>query len=153
MVNNELYKQLLSESYLKLEVSLKSFELSYNKCKDIGLKANYSFDEAEAFDSLTSKFARISDLFTQKILRSIFLLLHEGTESLIDLANRADKLNIINDADTLLLIRDIRNQISHEYDDENLNIIYNQIFELAHLLKEDIFKSKQFAHKYQWIIL
>ena len=67
--------------------------------------------------------------------------MHESTQSLIDLANRADKLNIINDADTLLLIRDIRNQISHEYDDENLNIIYNQIFELAHLLKEDIFKS------------
>jgi hypothetical protein len=153
MVNNELYTQLLNESFLKLEVSLKSFELSYNKCKDIGLKANYSFGEAEAFDSLTSKFARISDIFTQKILRSIFLLLHEGTPSLIDLANSAEKLNIIKDADTLLLIRDIRNQISHEYDEENLNLIYNQIFELAYLLKEDIFKSKQFAYKYQWLIL
>jgi hypothetical protein len=77
--------------------------------------------------------------------------LHEGTPSLIDLANHAEKLNIFKDADTLLLIKDIRSQISHEYDDDNLKGIYNQIFELAHILKEDILKSKQFAYKYKWL--
>jgi len=146
-----LNKQYLHDNFLKLDISLKSFQHSLQKCREIGIKESYTFEETEALDSLTSKFARISDIFTQKVLRSIFLLLHEGTSNLIDLANRAEKLNVINNADALLLVRDIRNQISHEYEDDNLNTIYSKIFILADSLRSDIEKSKQFAIKYEWL--
>lgn len=151
MINIELHKQLLQDNFQKLYVSLKSFQHSKQKCHDIGIKEIYTFEESEAFDSLTSKFARMSDIFTQKVLRSIFILLHEGTLNLIDLANRAEKLNIIDNADVLLLVRDLRNQISHEYEDDNLKTIYSNIFKLAKLLEADIEKSKQFAIKYNWL--
>lgn len=151
MADKALYEQLLKENFQKLDVSLKTLQLSIEKCLQIGIKETYSFEETEAFDSLTSKFARTSDIFIQKILRSVFILLHEGALNLIDLANRAEKLNLITNADTLLMIRDIRNQISHEYEDENLKIIYSQIFELAKWLESDIEKTRQFAGKYQWL--
>lgn len=144
-------QQYLCESFEKLESSINSFSLSLIKCQKIGIKNSYLFEESEAFDSLTSKFARISDIFIQKILRTIFILLHEGTLTIIDMANNAEKLNIVKNADILLIIRDLRNQISHEYEDENLNSIYNQIFEHSQRLLEDIKLTKLFAKKYNWI--
>jgi hypothetical protein len=150
-MNPELTIRLLSQNFLKLEASLHSLRRSLQKCRDIGIKEIYSFEESEAFDSLSSKFARTSDIYTQKVLRSIFFLLHEGNLSFIDLAHRAEALNIISNADDLLMVRDVRNQISHEYDDSSLNMIYSRIFDLAQSLEADIENAKLFAVKYQWL--
>ena len=43
------------------------------------------------------------------------MLLREDTVPLIDLLNRAEKLMIIVSAEELLQMRDIRNQIAHDY--------------------------------------
>jgi hypothetical protein len=153
MLNIDLYKQLLSVGIQKLELSLSSLKRSLQKCSAIGIKETYTFEETEAFDSLTSKFARTSDIFTQKVLRSIFIVLHEGTLGIVDMANRAEAMDLITDADTLLMIRDVRNQIAHEYEDSGLNSIYGQIFELSQALQADIEKVKQFALKRGWLSL
>ena len=63
---------------------------------------------------MTSKFSRTSDIYLQKVLRSIWMLLREDTVPLIDLLNRAEKLMIIVSAEELLQMRDIRNQIAHK---------------------------------------
>ena len=151
MIEIELYRRLLSENFQKVERSFATLQQSLQKCMGIGIKEVYTFEESEAFDSLTSKFARTSDVFIQKVLRSMFILLHEGKPTLIDLANRAEALDIIANADALLAIRDVRNQISHEYEDSGLISIYGQIFELAGLLEKDIELAKRFATGYGWL--
>jgi len=143
----DLHKIFLSENLEKLDKALQSFKLSLDKCCTIGLKNEYSFEESETFDSMTSKFARLNDIYVQKILRTVFLLLHEDNKTLIDLANRAENLNMISNADNLLILRDIRNQISHEYEDENLNAIYSEIIESIEPFFADIDKTKAFIVK------
>ena len=98
-----------------LQRSLKSLEQSVNKTRQLLRQSEFSFEELESIDSLTSKFSRTSDIYLQKVLRSIWMMLREDTVPLIYLFNRAEKLMIIVSAEELLQMRDIRNQIAHEY--------------------------------------
>ena len=93
--NDQLLVQMLQSEWLLLQASLETLIQSVIKCKTIGVKPQYSFEEQESFDSLTSKFNRTSDLFTQKIIRSIWMLLHEPFVPFIDMMNIGEKIRIL----------------------------------------------------------
>lgn len=44
---------------------------SYQRCEALETKENYTDEELEHFESLTGRFARLSDLLIQKIFRLI----------------------------------------------------------------------------------
>lgn len=141
---------LLNEELVYLEKSLLSLKLSLEKSKGIGTKKEYSFEEMETFDSFTSKFGRTSDLYTQKILRTIWMLLHEAFLPFIDMLNKAEKLSIIQSADTLLEIRDLRNQITHEYIPEAITDLIPEVMEKCHDLFRNIETTKKFIQQRNW---
>ena len=64
---NKNNQELLKQNWELLMRSLNSLKLSVKKVSDIGQKDDYTFEELESFDSLTSKFARTSDIFLQKL--------------------------------------------------------------------------------------
>lgn len=105
----------------------------------------------ESFDSLTSKFARTSDILLQKIMRTIWALLHEPTMPLIDVLNKAEKLGIILSFDQLIEIRDIRNQIAHEYLPEAIQELVPDVISLSKQLETNIQQSKRFMSQRNWI--
>ena len=76
-MNSENYLDELKSDFESLDLAVNSLKMSFDKCKIIGLKTIYNFEEQESFDSFTSKFARTSDIYTQKILKTIFYLLRE----------------------------------------------------------------------------
>ena len=67
------------------DVLQRSLQQSTNKTRQLLKQAEFNFEELEAIDSLTSKFSRTSDIYLQKVLRSIWMLLREDTVPLIDL--------------------------------------------------------------------
>ena len=125
---------VLKENTDILLKSVETLQLSVNKCNKIGIKNNYSFEELESFDALTSKFSRTSDIYTQKVLRSLFNLLREPQLTIIDMGNRAEKLDLINLADDLFEIRDIRNDIAHEYIQEILYELFEKVLNISDIL-------------------
>ena len=134
-------KIYLEENIKLLKISVETLKKSVIKCRNIGIKENYSFEELESFDSLTSKFARTSDIFIQKVLRSVFNILREPQLTLIDMSNRAEKLELISSADDLLEIRDIRNEITHEYIQEILFEIFENVLNKTEILFNSIEKT------------
>lgn len=72
---------LLKHNYSILLQSIQTLSKSLEKCEKIGVKDNYNFEEMESFDSLTSKFARTSDIYTQKVLRRTVLILLRETQN------------------------------------------------------------------------
>lgn len=127
-----------------------SLALSYEKCKNIGIKDHYSFEEEESFDSLSSKFARTSDILTQKVFKTIFLLLREPPKSFIDKANLAEKLEIIPSADRLILLKDLRNEIVHEYVASELSRIYKEVLDQYSNLIDAIVTTKKNVQERGW---
>jgi hypothetical protein len=150
MRNDTLKKQLLTEELELLGKAVETLLLSVEKCKLLILKKEYSFEEMESFDSLTSKFGRTSDLYTQKVLRTIWMLLHEPFVPFIDLLNKAEKMSLIKSADQLIEIRDLRNQITHEYIPEAITDLVPEVIENCWTLFENIKQTKQFIKKRDW---
>ena len=149
--NNQLLVQMLQSEWLLLQASLETLIQSVIKCKAIGIKPEYSFEEQESFDSLTSKFNRTSDLFTQKIIRSIWMLLHEPFVPFIDTMNLGEKIKILSSSDQMIGIRDMRNQIAHEYIPEVIRDLVPEVIELTLQLSENIAFCHDFLVERKWI--
>ncbi|PTN02227.1 hypothetical protein [Mangrovibacterium marinum] len=151
MTSKDLLKiQLLNEELDLLEKSVQTLQRSVEKCTQIGRKEQYSFEELESFDSLTSKFGRTSDIYTQKVLRTTWMLLHEPFVPFIDLLNKAEKMALIQSADLLLEIRDLRNQIAHEYIPEAITELIPEVIQKQPDLMANINQTNQFIAARNW---
>jgi hypothetical protein len=100
---------------------------------------------------LTSKFNRTSDIFTQKVLRSVWLLIHEPYVPFIDMINKSEKMLILRSADHMIEIRDLRNQIAHEYIPEAIRDLVPEVIELTSQLFENIEDCRHFMETRGWI--
>ena len=69
--------------------------------------------------------------------------MQENIKTIIDGANFLEKLEIIENADDLLNIREIRNQIAHEYVDMELPTLFSDVLHHTPLLREIITNVKQ----------
>ena len=152
MTNNQLLINVLNSEWDLLQAAVKTMKLSVHKCQVIGSKESYTFEELESFDSLTSKFNRTSDLFTQKVLRTVWMLLHEPFAPFIDMMNNGEKMKILQSADQLIEIRDLRNQIAHEYLPDAIRELVPEVIELSANLIENIETCKVFLESRGWII-
>ncbi len=149
---NEIIIKLLQSEWELLQLSASTLKLSVHKCQAIVTKHSYSFEELESFDSLTSKFNRTSDIFTQKVLRSVWILLHEPFAPFIDMMNNCEKMGILSSADQMIEIRDLRNQIAHEYLPDAIRDLVPETLELSASLFENIETCRLFAASRAWII-
>ncbi|MEI6575138.1 MAG: hypothetical protein WCO63_03075 [Bacteroidota bacterium] len=143
--------ELLQTEWELLIASVTTLQLSVTKCQLIGKKNQYSFEELESFDSLTSKFSRTSDIFTQKVLRTIWMLLHEPFVPFIDSMNKAEKMSLLLSADQMIEIRDLRNEIAHEYIPDAIHDLVPDTIELTAVLFENISVCQDFLMKRSWI--
>lgn len=149
--NNSNNLRLLARNWQLLQNSLHTLNKSVEKAQAIVKQEDYTFEEMETFDSLTSKFSRTSDIFLQKIIRTVWDLLHEDKMPLIDILNRAEKLEIIHSAEDMLEIRDIRNQIAHEYIPEAIQELVPDVIDLSKILEENINTCQNFLHHRKWL--
>jgi hypothetical protein len=114
-----------------LKVNLENFAASLNWlrrsfdiCVKIGIKNEYLEDEFDQFENLTSRYARTTDLLINKILRSIDAVELVESGSVIDAANHAEKRGIIDSVSQLRELKDLRNEIAHEYETEDLSKLF-----------------------------
>jgi hypothetical protein len=141
-MSREIVQSVLKANREVLDQALPSFRRSLEKCRSLYLNGPRTFEVEESLDALTSKFARVSDIFTQKVLKSLILLTREDAPTFVDRMNLCEKLGVISSATDLIEIRDLRNQIAHEYLSENLTEIYGDCMALSEKLLAEI----QVAH-------
>lgn len=93
---------------------------------------NLSEDEIEHIDQFLYRFSKLQDTMGQKLFKSILLLLDEKVENkpFIDILNRLEKLELLEDANIWRELRDDRNELAHNYEDdpEEASLIINKLF-------------------------
>ena len=94
-----------------------------------------SYDALEALEALCSRFARASDILIQKLLRLIDMLDLETPGTLRDRINRAEKKSLIK-GDDAISIRDLRNEIAHDYIAEAVYELSQNVLEYTPALLE-----------------
>jgi hypothetical protein len=146
-MNTSNLQSLLELTWSLLKQALPSFERSLVKCRDLDFSSPISFEIEESLDALSSKFSRLSDIYTQKILKTIVFLLREDAPTFLDRVTLCEKLGIIPSADEIIAIKDLRNTIAHEYLNENLIEIYMEIIRLSDNLLTAILETEKFYIK------
>ena len=79
---------------------------------------NLTENEVAFLDLMTTRFGKLQDLIAAKIFPLILNLLGENVSSVKDNLNRLEKLQYISDANWWMLIRELRNQLTHDYPNE-----------------------------------
>ncbi len=135
--------KLLKENLDAMDSAVSWLARSIGICNRIGIKADYADEEYDAFETLSSRYARAVDLIVRKVLRTIDLVEFEQPGTLIDTVNRAARRGLIDNVDALRTMTDLRNEIAHDYIKSELveafeNILYQtpQVIALAKRIKD-----------------
>ena len=86
-----------------LEKQLFWVETSFNECKNIGIKSEYSVEEFGKFETLCSRYSRGIDFLIRKLFRSIDEYEFENQGTLIDVVNNAHKKGLFEDIEDKLV--------------------------------------------------
>ncbi|MCP5052346.1 MAG: hypothetical protein GY940_34580 [bacterium] len=127
-----------------------TLEYSYGICKRIGVKDEYSEDEQDRFESMSSKFARLTDLILKQAVKTVDLLdLEDPPQSMRDAINRAERKGLVSSALTFIEIRKMRNKIAHEYVEEGDQLeMYKFVLQNAPVLFDTVARIERHCERY-----
>ena len=141
----KLYLKQIDIHFAELEKGLEVLLYSYEKCLAIkGNKSEYNADELEALEAFSARFARASDLLTQKVGKSLLKILQEDAPTFIDMANFLEKIGILDKAEDLTNIRELRNQIAHDYVADDINDLFKDVLVYTPMLRDIAESLKQY---------
>jgi uncharacterized protein with HEPN domain len=97
---------------------------------------NLSKEESAYVEVIYSRFGKLQDTIGNKIFSAILTITGETPLTFIDKLNTLEKLRYLDDAAWWLKIRDLRNQITHDYEDDYETIAEhtNTLIEQSHKL-------------------
>lgn len=78
-------------------------------------KIDTDIDLSERVEAFVGRFCRLQDTLGDKLLPSLLTAFGEKAASVIDNLDRAERLSLIASADEWLAMRNLRNQMVHEY--------------------------------------
>jgi hypothetical protein len=128
-----LQQQLLIQTAQDLLQAVKRLNKSYKKIEFLSTDLDQLDDEMlEAWESFVSRFARTSDIFMSRYLRT-WVSMREGgfRGSMRDFCDYAEKHGFMDSSDLWMEIRELRNQIAHEYANQKLSKIFGEARRLA----------------------
>lgn len=122
---------LLRDQLRDLEKAAAHLRFSVDRTAQLLDRRDWQPQELERLESFASRFARLSDLLMQRVMRLIddLELLDPGT--LLDRIHRAEKRGWVDDRTALVRIRELRNLIAHEYAADKMAEIYAAVAALS----------------------
>jgi hypothetical protein len=142
---NQNYKHLAQVYKNDFIDALNTLEFSWKKLKDLKIPDlnNKNLNELESWEALTSRFARTTDIFLTKYIRFLVLELDPGFRGEIrDLLDKAEKTGLVSNADEWMKIRELRNQIAHEYTKEDLAKTFSDVVGFTPFVLNELEKYK-----------
>jgi len=126
-------KNLVSFYFIKIFKSLKYFEYTYNRIKNLSTNiTELSDSEFETWDSFSTRFSRTTDIFLSKYVKAYVQQDDPAFDgSFRDFLNRAEKLKLIESTIPWIEIRSLRNVVVHEYSDSDLENILTKMRSLS----------------------
>ena len=102
-------------------------------------------------DQFLFRFAKLQDAMGQKLFKWILICIDEEVEGkpFVDILNRLEKLSLLNSANEWRELREDRNELSHNYEDEPeiTSETINKLFKKHYKLIEIYTKIKDFYNK------
>jgi uncharacterized protein YutE (UPF0331/DUF86 family) len=140
-------KQKLLNDYELLKKQKQWLEISLDECKKIGIKDSYSIEEFGKFETLCSRYSRSIDFLIRKLFRTIDAYEFEDQGTLVDVVNNAHKRGLFESVDELRVMKDIRNTIVHEYIEDELVEVFEEVLEYSKKLLKIMDNTLEYIKK------
>ncbi len=105
--------QYFEGSFRFAEEASNHLKISFGRCQSFIDENEYKEEQLIELEALTARFARMSDLLIQKIFKTIDQLDSNTPGTFRDRIMQAEKNGIVEHAQILLEIRNVRNIIAH----------------------------------------
>jgi len=142
------YLSYLFSALDDLNKSAQWLRRSYVKCEKLDVKPFYSEDECDLLENLTSRFARTTDILVQKVYRAIDKVEFEEQGTFIDVLNRAHKRGLIESVEEIRRLKELRNNIAHEYKMLDLAPLFHDVLSHSPRLFELISQANEYCQKF-----
>lgn len=113
---------------------------------------NLSEENIRVLDQFLFRFAKLQDAMGQKLFKMILLYLNEDIEGrpFIDILNRMEKLHLLEDANEWKVLREDRNELAHNYEDEpeEMSLAINKLFKKRIVLQDIYLHIKDFYQNF-----
>ena len=110
MSRKELFLKNLEDFKRNIHWLVRSLE----KAKEIDI-SSLEEEDIEKIEVLFSRFSRSVDMLINRILRGIDLLELEDAGTKLDVVIRAEKRGFVESYEELIALKDLRNELAHEY--------------------------------------
>jgi hypothetical protein len=122
----------INSAYLKMSMFMPLDASRYQQLSD---------DEIEHIDQFLYRFAKLQDAMGEKLFLLILEFLKEENTTnkpFIDILNRLEQLDLLENKNVWLELRKIRNNIAHQYEDEPQQVAeaLNAIYAVKPILEE-----------------
>lgn len=140
--------RVLEETLRQLDDGATWLRRSLKRCQKVAGKSELSAADLDAFEALTSRFARLSDMILQKLFRGLDRIELEDSGTLLDALNRAEKRGLVDSAAAFREIRELRNEIAHEYAQEELSELFEGVLQHSPALLEIVRRADDYCLRY-----
>ena len=142
----------LQKYFNECDKHLQRIEEAYDDIKEtIPLNAekyqNLTKNNVQAFDQYLFRFAKLQDTMGDKIFKLLIQKYEQNNNEtpFIDALNKLEKIGFISSTKEWIYLRQIRNEISHQYDDEpqEMSQAINNIVNQKDIIKSIYLKLKK----------
>jgi len=111
----------------KMQDAVVLVQASLNKLKPYDEKHAYNADESEPYDAFSDRFIRAVEVGFKFFRSYERLQFAEESDTLRDLLNRMEKLELILSVELWFKMRDVRNRIVHDYLPQEIKAMYDDM--------------------------
>jgi len=119
--------------------------------QDVTQESVFTEEVLVQLEAYTARFARVLDIYTQKILKTIDVLEGYGSGSLRDILNRCEKAGIIQSTNDILSWRILRNEIAHDYIPSQQRKIFFDVRDRYLEMKNVINQTRAYLKQTDWL--
>lgn len=143
-MKHEELKKILCENLTQLKKSLLWLNTSYKKAIKINFDEELTEEDYEILETLSARFGRTVDILINKVLRTLDLYELEDTTRKLDTVIRAEKRGFVEDYKILISMKDLRNEIVHEYIEQNLKEKFKEVLDYTPILFSTVEKVQKY---------
>ncbi len=125
---------ILGENVQALKQSAAWLQRSFDICSKTSESRNLTPEDMDAFEGLTARFARTADLLFNKVFRSIHYLQEGENRSWLDVLLYMEKTGVIQSGEEARLLKELRNDIVHEYALNDILDLFKEVYHQTPLL-------------------
>lgn len=129
-----MMREKLLSDYGLLKKQLFWIQLSFDECLVVGIKEVYEIDEFGKFETLCGRYSRGIDFLIRKMFRTLDEYEFENQGTLVDVVNNAHKRGLFDDIEKIRIMKDVRNTIAHEYIEDDLTEVFEEVLEYTQVL-------------------